>query len=326
MTVETLLSDLYKYKGRIERELQTVARRLDNCRPKRLRPSDDSHKRELEYRRRLSKIKDKWHSLLGDTFMKISDLGIYDKIAYDLVRLFSTFRDHYEISDENLNTALEFTLIPAVCHIVDEKELSKRGHERQQRRIYFMNKLLTTELPEVDMDSISEVASTMDESIDVCTAEPLAQSQNQTQSQIQFEFAVPWRNQSQTRTTQLKITWLTVGMLEILFDTLMRHANLVTRDDFDMSRHIFHVINITHLVDILEAFLSTIKTQLEEDMLFGPIQNSNMHILRVAMESFEKKLWNALDLFTLENPWLIFKDQLDQLYFRLKLIRPLFRD
>ena len=308
------LNELYKCQRQIERELKLVAKCRARSHPKRLKPTTTGY-RIKEFESRMLRLKSRWSAIISKVFHAVSDLGIYDKIAYDLTKCFLTFNDKYEFDSDELSYAFRCTVIPVTGQILDEDELGKKSHDRQERRKYFLGKMLNCFIPDLDFVRPRQETPSLDGSIDVCSASPRNEP-NPT---------VPQDGSISQRMVNLKPSLLTVILLDILVEAIGRHSKQVTQVDFSARDRIYHVMNITFIVELLRQYLDDLSIQLEENSQHGTHQNANLDLLIEPMKSYERKFWTLLDLFDLSNPMLLFRHQLDLLLFQVRLIKPMFK-
>lgn len=312
------LNELYKCHRQIERELKLIGRCRGRSQPKRLKTATTGY-RIKEFESRLLRLKGRWGGIISNVFHVVSDLGIYDKIAYDLTKSFLTFHDKYDFDSDELSYAFRCTILPVMGQMLDEEELGKKSHERQERRKYLLSKLLNCVIPELNFVRAQQETPSLDGSIDVCSESLVDEPDpERPEDETQEE------SKSQSMAT-IKPSPLTVLILDILVEATGRHSKLVTQDDFSASDRIYHVMNMTFIVELLRQYFNELRIYLEENSQHGIHQNSNLDLLVEPMNSYERKFWINLDLFSVSNQMILFRHQLDLLLFQLRLIKPMMK-
>lgn len=305
------LEEFDRFKMQVKKQLLCIARnKSEDERRKRIKLNCSDQIKVEKFENTMRQLKFQWKSLLENMFQNLHDISVYDKFAYDLIRIFVSICNTYEIDADNLSYAIRCLLIPVIGYIMDECEISKRSYERQKIRKYFLIQLLTVKLPEMD-SSNDEPDNDSDESIDVCSP----------------DLGSPCRRRpGEERKSRLRVTTVTIHMLDALFDALTKHTQLVTRDDFNtehFKQHVYHIINITHIVIILANFFDSVRDHLDDDVLYGPLPNSNMELLGASIEKFERKLVKDLACFDKIDRWTIFWSQLNSLSNKVSTIKML---
>lgn len=308
------LEELTKCKSQIERELRLVGHNRAGPYPKRLRGStNNSATRDNEFGSKLRRLKFKWGGMMNNVFHAISDWGTYDKLAYDLTKSFGTFYNKYAFDGDQLISAFKCIIIPITGQILDEDELGRKARERQDRRKYFLRKMMNCEFPDLDFVQSRATTPSLDGSIDVCSESPVRESE-------------PIRdNYPSQQTPRLRPSPLTIIILDVLVDALGRHSKQVTKENFMIRERIHHVINILLVVELLRQYFDDIRSQLDNDVIHCSPRESCFESLSKALERYEQQLWEYLNLFTISNPLYLFKDQMDLLLYQIKLLKPILK-
>lgn len=96
-------------------------------------------------------------------------------------------------------------------------------------------------------------------------------------------------------------------VLETLWDAIARHTRTITSKNVDLVRRIFHIINITYIIDILSSYFEHIKDNYNRPEL---------------VEKHQTRINKTLLLFPDGHPMSIFRDDLRLLLSKLRLLNP----
>lgn len=276
-------------------QMQKALRKLYAKRNKKQR-SEITHETKVEqFKDTMRLLRLKLLKLLNGIFTELSYLSVYDQIAKDMMETLSKLHNEEEVDYSHYHLVIKSVMTSIIATIMDEWELSKASSERQQRRIYFAHRLINTKSTNIRFDT--PTTSSYDEEGDICV-----------------DISGPPSQTNHAICTREKIIFL-----EILNEALTRHSIIITESKPDMSSHVYHVMNITHIVDILKKNLSNIKF----DLLDNPEwkKSANISMLMKMANDFHDSLSNNLKLFDCEHPFLIYRNDLRCLLLQVKTIK-----
>lgn len=306
--VETDLEELDKCIDAIQKALKFVGvtnKRSRNSDYNREARTAQFNRKILEIRRRLTKLIDHLTSLLTTD-------KLYDDIAKDILLNFHTTREKFNIDDDNYQLAIACIVKPTIEAIMNETEFSKSSRERQDRRKYFLRQLIDFRYEQ--QQSRAETgneqqrrASSDSIEVDVCSISP-RQDSDTTNSATSNEYPV--------------LDYCTaegIMVLNSLFDALTRHSTVVSKNDLDVEEQIYHIINITHIVDILRQYFKDVKMDKQSELE----SSVSMSILLEPIGKFEESISKNLELFDLETPMTLFRMDLRKLLIQLRVLGPI---
>jgi hypothetical protein len=279
----------------------------------------DSRPKNTKFERALLRLKARWDQLINAIFHANHDTGVYDKLAHDLTKSFNTFNTKYKFDSDQLSYAFRCLVLPVNGQIMDEDELGKRAYERQEMRKYFLLKILSYGIDETETVRPRQETPSLDGSIDVCsdnTRDSFSNGDYQRRSGHESDHQ---------RTKHIKPTEVTIIVIDLLIEALFKFTTSITEEGASGRERIYHVMNITHVVDIIKRYLNGIRIQLEEENQSEQIQELNSGLLEESFERYKSTLSNALDLIDVSNPQTVFKSQLDLLHLQFTSLRSMIR-
>jgi len=266
----------------------------------------DSRKNK-EYERKMLTIKERLRQALNDLVHESRNYAIYDSIAYDLMKVFHSILSRYTIQASNLYYGIRCIVIPVIWAILDEDHLGFDAYNRQQTRKHLLKKLLIVEVVEHDRQESMESNSHSD----IHSVEG-GSSRNSSDG-----------NSKENRYTRVhKPSRITLEVLDTLFNALGKLAAILNNDDFRIRAHIFHIMNITYIFEILSEYIHVLRSHVEND-LQRVIVTSNL--LFDAFGKYERDIQRYLEEFNLDCPMSIFREQLYNLYFEIMILKPLLK-
>lgn len=248
-----------------------------------------SNIRGFDLKKELIPIRSRWFSTLGSLFHSLNSQTLYDKIAGDLVRGLSTAKIQYKTDDNIYRAMIECVTIPIIALIMDEQELSKESSKRQERRKGFLHHLIDFKPPKEDTTEDINVVDDLDDH-------------------------PPTNNSYKVESTLV---------LGFFIDALDRHSKVVTSRDPDLFAEIYHIINITHIVNVVTKHL--------ENMNCYALQRcaeSSQHVwdfetkpkLIEELEKFETTIVSNLESFDVDHPLVIFRHDLSTIKNKLRFL------
>jgi hypothetical protein len=310
------LKDFYRCKELIEFELKQVAQSI-NSHPKRFRSEPDSKLKNKKFESSLLRLKARWSQSIDAIFNSIYDTGVYDKLAHDLAKSFHILHKKYKFDSDQLEFAFRCTIIPVSSQIIEDSELGKRAYERQERRKYFLLKILTYSNEDKQIIRARQETPSVDGSVDVCSDNPRTRDSNEPDIGSNDE------SEPSHLTIYTRPTHITINIVDILVDALCKFTKSVTGDSTSGRDRIYHMMNIFHIVDLTKRYLNDIRSQIEDGNHYG--DDLNLDLLEVSFEKFKTKLWNALELIDVANPQTVFRCQLDLLLMQFTSLKAIIR-
>lgn len=330
IVVDTL-KGIYDIRIEIQRAFLIVGSRQRAH--KRIRTESNQQQLSRRYRRTVLDIQNKWTRLSGVFFRKIDDLGTFDKLAYDLVNTINKRRKELNIIDDHVRIMVSAIVRPIIGAIMEEEELNRSSRHRQERRKLFILKILSVRLDSSDTweSPTDEVDTTdnSDDSIDVCSMNVNIGhnrlSQNARSRMHRRRACVSMPANIPFKPTSLECNFERIIALDLLFEALAIHSRNISKDSTDFSRHIYHIMNITYIVEILASFLENMKSELEEARA-RRVDLTNRDCVRLLSEAllrYEASVKENIDSFDVENPLILFMKDLNLVQSYLVLIKPL---
>lgn len=305
--LEEKLSGLYECLDAVQKEFANLKKRV---RPtKRSRPWSDHND---IFKRNISNLRPKWSSNFDVIFKQLVDTSTYDKIVYDILKAFQIAKIRYKIKDEHYGMVIKSICTCIVALIMDSQELSKKSAEIQARRLYFLNQILTMDLNvENSIDDSSD-----DSNIDIISVPTSSGTQNPTSTTCDENptSTSAYETQKPDKLCQLE----SIYVLDVLFDALSRHTSATSCEDADLQAHIYHIVNITYVADILQKYLNALRTRIQvaQSLSGSPLTSQ----LRSAMRRYEGSLVQNLDKLGLDHPLVVFKKDVRKILFIVRLI------
>lgn len=312
--LEDKLNGLYECLDSVQREFLELKRRSRST--KRTRPV---HNHRDIFEKNIDELRARWHSNLSGICNMLSDLSMYDKIINDILRGIQSAKLRYKIDDEDYGKVIKSIVECVVAMIMDDRRMTKEITNIHSRRQYILDKLLTVDL------GLENSVDEDDGEIDI-DVESIPPTQNGTQIPTSTTYDHSDNNHTQlscTRGISCKLD--SIHVLDVLFDALTRHTSVITRNgSSDLALHIYHVVNITYIVDCVQNFLKTLRERIQaaRNSSQAPLDTDILAQLRVAMERYDKETTDNLEKLGLDNPLVIFKRDLRKISFSLRLIQP----
>lgn len=302
---------------------------------KRIRTEANQQQLAKRYRRAVSELQNKWTQLTNVFFRRVDDLGTYEKIAYDFISTINKRRKELNIVDDHVRLLVRAIVRPIIAAIMDEEELNKSSRNRQERRKQFMLKLLLVQLEPTNTWETPrlepEGTDNSDDSIDVCSmnvnighnrpAQSSRSRANRSRGYCSMPANIPFRS------TSLECNFERIITLDLLFEALTRHSNNISKEGTDFSIHIYHIMNITYIVEILVSFLGDLRKELEEarDRRVDLNNRKSVKLISEALLRYEESVRKDIDSFDVENPLVIFMKDLNRVLSFLVLTKPLLK-
>lgn len=238
--------------------------------------------KEFDLKTELIAVRRRWFTSLDLIFHLLGAQTFYDKIAGDLVKGLNTAKIQYKPDENTYKAMIECVTIPIIATIMDEQELSKESLERQERRKCFINHLIDFKLSE---EETSEVINILDDSDD---ASPTTRVEDSYRAE-------------------------SIIVVGLLIDALNRHSRVVTSRKSDFATEIYHIINVTYIVDVICKYLEDLNRH-----ALMRCAESSQHAwcfeakpkLIEELERFEAIIVANYDSFDVEHPHIIFRHDL----------------
>lgn len=313
------LRHLYRCKDEIEWQLKLIGCAVSS-QPKRFRPEANPRPKNQKFESTLLRLKTKWNQSINAIFHSIQDTGVYDKLAHDLTRTFHTLYTKYIFDDDQLNFAFRCTLIPVSAQILQEEGGGRKANERQERRKYFLLKLLSFGIEEKDVNPPRQETPSLDGSVDVCSdnPRPCGSQFGSTHRDVSLD-------SGRHPVRYLRPTTITITVIDVLIDALVRFTRFIANNNITGRERIYHVTNITHVVDILKRFLEDVRQQIENYNQYELMQDLNFDLLVKSFEEYKCKLWNALDQIDVTTPHTVFRFQMDMILMQITYLRAMIK-
>lgn len=257
---------------------------------KRIKPKFD----EFEVKKSLKPIKIKWFSTLESVFYMLKDMTLNNRIASDLVRELSEANRQYKTNENVYRLILECATIPIIALIMDEQELSKESSERQERRKRFIEHMIEFRALRENTIEIINIDDS-DDSIEILPAVAV----------IDYRFESTF-------------------VLGFLIEALNRHSKMIAPQNADFFAQIYHIINVTHIVDIIDKYLVDFR-----EYAVKQCKNSGQNAwdfetkprLIEELEKFEITIGDNKQLFEFDHPQAIFRHDLVTIEIEIRLLQ-----
>lgn len=325
------LKEFAQYKTQTERELRLVALSCDRSRSKRIRAQVES--RIVIFERNMRLMKSKWGQMMDNMFHTISDIDIYDKITNDLIKSFEDIHDRCVFESDQFDFALRCTIMPISGQLMDEFEDGRKGYIKQERRVYFLMRMLNGNRASFLQQSIENNQSQTSGNPEAIR-EPQATPSSGGFRKLRLVTSVHAPDLSNESVSSyegaqdeklvkfVEPTIITVTILDILFEAVEKHSNQISNDQL-FKKRIFHVVNISYVIDVLSLYLDDIIKNFESIGHTGEQghQYGSKSILGDPVFRYERKLEHCLDVLEKSSPGAYFRRQVDLLLYRVKLIK-----
>lgn len=297
--LERAMKNVYECIEASQCELKAIRK----PRRKRARLDYIAQTRVTEFKQKIMRLKPRWESLFTQIFRDLSDRTFLSRIAKDIITTLRSTRERYNIEDENYTLVLGNVIRAVIAGIMDDQEVSRASKERQERRKYFIHELLNAPISD-EINSINS-SERQDEDVDVEIIDILATQSQTQQSQ---------RNATQENSSVKQCcSWEEVAIAKYLIDALSIHSKKVTRNDVELRALIYHIINITYIVDILKNYFKELRTKIDVDLPRSRIKE--------ATEKFEESITKSLELFDIDNPLTVFRNNLRIILMQVRMLR-----
>lgn len=228
------------------------------------------------------------------------------EIAHYMMKLLVNIRLRYDIEDELCLVVIKCIVRKLIGDIMDNKELNSHANYRQE-----LSKLLLYHMiivrPKIEFENSPASGNSHEGHQNMDTSEEFQDREDQEQSMSQA---------SETDIPKL-YTWEAKQILDFLFDAITRHSISASKKDADMMFLIYNVMNITHIVDIIDQFLEQVKQAI---FVKEEKRDSVVLIEKKLLKEYHKIIESNLEMFQLETPFVIFKSDLLNTLCKLKMI------
>lgn len=295
--LEKELNNLYMCIEKAQKELINIHK----PRRKRARLDYILQSEIVGFKKRLHNLKTEWTSTQAQVFKLLSDSRMLSNIADDVIKALYITRVKYKVEDEYYMSVFGLIMTPIIASIMDEQELSKDSKERQFRRKCFIKELLRA----TSSDNLYKLSEQQDkdvtpEIIDVCSSSSQTQQSHRSATQ-------------EVSTSYQCCSWEEITIIKFLIDAVSIHSKGVTRKDVEFSARIYHIINISHIVDTLKHYINELKYKIDLDL--------NRSRITEAMEKFEESITRSLEHFDAEHPLSVFRNNLRFLLIQIRMLR-----
>lgn len=322
--IETKLACLYNLIDDIQRAIRTIKVKNLNKKPR----FDHSETiRISNFRQELTDIERRWGELIKGAFESICDITVHNNIADYVVETITESRSRFDIDDESYRLVWECLIKPIIRLIMDEEDVSKESTERQQRRRHLIKRLTNVKTITRVQEGVRRNSS--DESshsvVDVCSMNsPQRQTQRSSaRSSCRVTSSRTFRATSEVL-TMLNYTIESDIVLDLLFETVALHTKATAEDDTDLLGRIYHVINVTYILDSIRDALANIRSCLQDYQQSGITSPAYSQLLLCrSLDKFEKTIEESLQLYDPGKPLTIYRNDLRLLLFQINTLKKL---
>lgn len=304
-------------------ELQRIlSNGFNNNRPrKRLRSAEKVSGNEGD-EKVFKQVKDRWAKILRGLVESPAKQRLFVPIINNLMWVLCTSKKKYRVNDEKYRQAIECIMKPLIGDLMDEKEINEKGHDRQNKRKFFIQRMLdyksideSDSQDEVDICSIGDSASQMTANLQT----PSGGSANEV-SQAALDQG---RQRRDEEILQNSCTPEAILLLDMLFDAITIFSKKITEKYADTFAHIYHIINITHVIDLITDKLKEIRRSLQAVASLTEMAVAQQHrsIMMDAFGRYEEIMSRNYELFDSSNPLKIFRHDLRCLIIQVLVIR-----
>lgn len=324
-----ILHEIYDLRIDIQKLLLIVGSRQTQNKRIRTEVIQQQLKRR-RFRQALATLQSQWEQLSENFFRTKYDSGTYEKVAHDLIKAVNKYRKELNVFDEYIRMLVGVIIKPVIAAIMEEEELNRSSRHRQERRKSFIEKLLRVQLDSYStwftQEELDAEQSNTDDSIDVCSLNPNID----TGTASRARGPISQRTRAATslpaniafRPNSLECNFEKILLLDFLFDALSIHTKNVCNERVDFERYIYHIMNITYIVDILVTYLKDMHSELEEARsrrMILPMQQC-IKLITEALPRYETSIRDNIDSFDM-NPLIIFRKDLNKILSILIIIR-----
>lgn len=301
--LETTLIKINEWLKDMERLMVKVAEKRKTSKRPRIDPSQEISL--VRFNDGLAALKREWLNLLKDLFHLPVDTDTYEFLAKDILSRFHKTKIKYNLNDEHYNKVWGAVIRPLLLLIMDELNISREVEQVQDRRKLLLQLLMAHELtkdliikstdePCIESTPSDEEINPCDDSPPNCRHEPIDTFHNSCSHE-------------------------SIIVLQHIVSTFETFTSLINDQDSDWSYQIYHIVNITHIMDVVRGKLAEIKTDLEtenEKNCRTPVKP----ILIDTMKEVENDLRRIMDSYESTHPLTIFTDDLNGLLIRVRVI------
>lgn len=293
--LEDLLRQFDNWYVELEDCMRLVANKSKNCKRPRLEIQEidlDGFKAAI-YR---STIKAK--ELFSQLFELAHESGTYEGIAKDVLFRLSTAKKKYNLIDEHYRDVWDSVIKPIILLIMDEQDVTLDSEAKQDRRKLILMLLMDHEVTSVvDKQApnmtVANQANESDENIDICdkSSDEASLDRKRFHNSCSLESMI---------------------IIEIIGEALNLFTQTVNREGVELHIHIYHIINIAYLTDLLKTKFSDIKKDLEEENEVNQRTTVVDH-LRRTIDKLEDDMRDNYEKFPTDHPLAIFRSDLRDL-------------
>lgn len=294
--LEKEFSNLHMVVDKFRSELISIHK----PRRKRARFNYISQTNVTRFKQKIQQLKAQWTTALVQIFRLLSDSRILSKTADNVIESLHHTRSNYMVEDEYCKMVFGCLITPIIAGIMDEEEVSKASRECQLRRKRFLQELIRAASSIATAPSPSEQNEQGNgEFVDVCSSQSQSEQNN--------------RNAQEQSNIIHCCSWEEITIVDYLINALSVHSKSVTQENVEFASRTYHIINISHIVDILKYYLKDLKSKIDLDC--------NKSRITVALEKFEESITSSLELFDSGNPLYVFRNNLRFLLTQIRMLR-----
>lgn len=305
---DTALDEFCKCVFKLHKSLCTIGSRSKSN--KRIRFEQDRLVKE-KFKDTVRASREKFINVTKVLFSRPPDDLILETIARDTMQSLSKVKAKFKIEEEHYRLVIDSTIIPIIKTLMEEEELNKLSSARQESRKQFIKQLL------------------------LASFEPKSLEHEQNHHRSHNSSGI-LRESSSENLPDNRVALVTPDgdlgaqdafmICDVLFDALVKHTEAITSDDSDYTPRIFHIINITHVVDIIQWYFRRIKESYDKDIQTGyAVQRPFTDLLSENLLKYRTSVDQNLAKFEPDNPLTIFQMELKSILVQLLTLQCLIK-
>lgn len=302
------LEEAYRCLDDLEKNLVNFSKKNRTKRP---RIDLDPSQIETRFRNNVKAIRIEWRSILGRIFKKLKDPKEYNSLAIDIITKFSKARQRHSIKAEHYKLSVEALITPIISIIMDDQDINSYARSKQERCKDFILRLIDVRSPS-NQRSTQEIRDESPESlesqrtIDVCSVSQTGSRAAMDVSRLHFHASCS--NES-------------IYILDALNSAITLHCKVISEPTVDFTEQIYHIINITHIIDVLKKKFSEIRIEIDRDVDLGLARTARTKLCDL-VERIDNELTSNLELIDVDHPLNIMRLDLRNLHVQIKLLKP----
>lgn len=305
-SAEKAFNEFSKCVFRLQRSLCTFGKKSQSG--KRIRLDQGQSVRE-KFEDALKALEQRFIEATKALFSHYPDNPVLESIAKDTIQSLTRVKSKLKIDEECYKLAVESVITPIIKTLLEEEELNRAARTRQESRKQFIKQILLANYDPrtVQSDRAQDQSSSSNCALSTSSSENLAAN-----------YSLETSNSDNAESSDAFI------ICDTLFDALGKHTETIVSDVTDYSPRIFHIINISHVIEVIRWYLRRIKLSYEKDSQ-ARLTAQNTDFTLEALVKYRSRIENDLAKFEPDNPLVIFQMELKSVLVQILALQCLVR-